>query len=236
MEWANVIEARHTTFAWEDKVPEKELILEVLQEVYKHIPSKNLQFPYQVRLYRNSDPNIRKELMTICQRNGHESIENDRGNPQVLAPWLLGFNARWVSDLEKRYEKESSRGKLDGYGIGAERTNDPHGDQVRTENLEIGIFSAYIMLALANRGIQSGMCQNICNNFDRAKEIFKLSEDVRAMDFRFIMGIGYGKSPDLYPHYYDPRIETYRKIPFVPNNVEKVYPRPDINDVVKVVE
>ena len=236
MEWAKLIEARHTTFAWDDRVPDKELILEVLEEVYQHIPSKNLQFPYQVRLLRNDDPVVRKEIMTICQRNGHETIENDRGNPQVLAPWLLGFNSRWVSDLERRYEKESSRGKLDGYGAGAERTNDPHGDQVRTENLEIGIFSAYIMLALASRGIQSGMCQNICNNFQRAKEIFKLEDDARAMDFRFIMGIGYGKSPDKYADYYDPRIEGWRKIPFVPNNVEKVYPRPILSDVVKIIE
>lgn len=236
MEWARLIEARHTTFAWDNKVPEKELILEVLQEVYTNIPSKNLQFPYQVRLYRNNDPKIRKEIMTICQRNGHETIENDRGNPQVLAPWLLGFNSRWVSDLEKRYEKESSRGKLDGYGIGADRSNDPHGDQVRTENLEIGIFSAYIMLALASKGIQSGMCQNICNNFERAKEIFKLEDDPRAMDFRFIMGIGYGKLPNKYSDYYDPRIEGWRKIPFVPDNVEKVYPRPEFSNVVKVVE
>jgi hypothetical protein len=236
MEWAKLIEARHTTFAWDERVPDKNLILEVLEEVYRNIPSKNLQFPYQVRLLRNDNPEIRKELMTICQRNGHESIENDKGNPQVLAPWLLGFNARWVSDLEKRYEKESARGLLDGYGDGQQRTNDPLGRQTRTENLEIGIFSAYIMLAFANRGIQTGMCQNICNDFKRASEIFKLEDDVRSMDFRFIMGVGYGKSPHGYYDYFDPRVDAMKKIPFVPNNVEKVYPRPDFDSVIKIVE
>lgn len=236
MEWAKLIEARHTTFAWDDRVPEKEIILEVLEEVYQHIPSKNLQFPYQVRVLRNDNPEIRKEIMTICQRNGHESIDNDRGNPQVLAPWLLGFNARWVSDLEVRYEKQSVRGGMDGFGKGNARSNDPNGSQTRTENLEIGLFCAYVMLAFADRGIQTGMCQNICNDFKRASEIFNLDDDHRAMDFRFIMGVGYGKNPHGYYDYLDPRTDSYKKIPFVPSNVEKVYPRPEFREVIKIIE
>ena len=35
MEWLELIEERHTTFAWdEDRIPKKELIVEALQEVY----------------------------------------------------------------------------------------------------------------------------------------------------------------------------------------------------------
>ena len=208
MEWNKLIDERHTTFAWSDEVPPKELVVEALQEVYNHIPSKNLMFPYQVRLLRNDDPELRKEIFTICHRNQEMDIETDRGNPQVLAPWLLGFNARWVCDLETRYEKTSIRGNYDGLGKGKKRTNDSRdGDQAQTENIEIGLFSAYIMLALANRGIQSGMCQNICNNYERAEEIFKIAEDERAIDFRFIMGVGYGKDRSLSHNYYDPRIE-----------------------------
>ena len=234
MEWIDLIEKRHTTFAWEENIiPEKHLILDALQEVYQNIPSKNLQFPYQVRLLRNDDPNIQKEIMTICQRNGHATIEEDKGNPQVLAPWLLGFNARWVSDLEVRYETESKRGLYDGLGKGVSRTNDFAGSQTQTENIEIGIFSAYIMLALANRGIQTGMCQNICNNYKRATEIFNLDEDEKALDFRFIMGVGYGKDSSKQHYYFDPRTDNYKTIPFPPDGVENVYPRPTFNDVIK---
>ena len=76
MDWLDIIKNRHTTFAWaEDSIPDKEIIKEALQEVYTHIPSKNLQFPYQVRLLRNDNAEIRKEIMTICQRNAHVSIE-----------------------------------------------------------------------------------------------------------------------------------------------------------------
>ena len=234
MEWKKIIEARHTTFAWEENIiPSKSLIVEALQEVHEHIPSKNLQFPYQVRLLRNDDPALRKEIMTICQRNGHATIEEDRGNPQVLAPWLLGFNARWVSDLEVRYETESLRGNYDGLGKGKHRTNDYTGGQTQTENIEIGIFSAYIMLALASRGVQTGMCQNICNNPDRASEIFKLADDEKALDFRFIMGVGYGKDHRVPHKYFDPRIDDYRNIPFPPSRVEVVYPRPSFSDIIK---
>jgi nitroreductase len=235
MEWLDIISNRHTTFAWdEERVPSEELLLEVLQEVYTHIPSKNLQFPYQVRLMRNDDPEIRKEIALICKRNESMSLEEDRGNPQVLAPWLLAFNARWVADLEVRYETDSRRGVFDG-SHGNRRTNDPHGNQTQTENIEIGIFSAFIMLALANRGIQSGMCQNISYGYTRATEIFNLAGDERALDFRFIMGIGYGKDADTQHEYLDPRTDLIRKIPFAPSTVETVYPRPAFEDVVKVV-
>jgi hypothetical protein len=163
-------------------------------------------------------------------------MEEDPGNPQVLAPWLLGFSARWVGDLEVRYETESNRGKLNGFGAGKRRTNDIAGGQTRTENIEIGIFSAYIMLALANRGIQTGMCQNIDHNFDRASEIFKIDDDPRALDFRFIMGVGYGKDQHTWHNYFDPRIDRFKRIPFSPLNVEKVYPRPAFEDIVKRVD
>lgn len=235
MDWLKIIENRHTTFAWdEENIPSKELLLEVLQEVFTHIPSKNLQFPYQVRLLKNDNAEIRKEIMAICHRNKEMSVDIDYGNPQVLAPWLLGFNSRWCADLEVRYEKSSVRGDLDGMGKGKTRTYDPVG-QTQSENIEIGIFSAYIMLALANRGIQTGMCQNICNDYQRAEEIFKIKEDERAMDFRFIMGIGYGKDVDTRHEYLDPRNNKQKPIPFPPKNVEVYYPRPDFDDIVKIV-
>ena len=237
MEWLDLIESRHTTFAWEEeRIPDKDLILEALEEVYQHIPSKNLQFPYHVRLLRNDNPEIRKQIMTICQRNGHATIEEDKGNPQVLAPWLLGFNARWVADLEVRYEHESVRGLYDGMGKGKQRTNDHNGRQTQTENIEIGIFSAYIMLALANRGIQSGMCQNICRDFDYASKVFQTEDDERSLDFRFIMGIGYGKARNRWHKYLDPRTNTEKNIPFPPVRVEMAYPRPEISDVIKVID
>lgn len=246
MEWLDIINNRHTTFAWEeDKIPTEEELVDVLQEVFAHIPSKNLQFPYQVRLLRNNDPAISKEIMTICKRNDHKTDEEDPGNPQVLAPWLIGFCSRYVADLESRYETESTRG-LDTFELPEvgtrerkakiqDRAGSERG-QVQTENIEIGIMSTYIMLAMANRGIQTGMCQNIQRDYTRAEEIFDIDSDVKNLDFRFIMGVGYGKDASVKHEYFDPRIDKTKLIPFKPVNVEKVYPRPAFDDVIKVIK
>ena len=246
-EFTNVLQDRHTTFAWDqDKVPSEELLLDVLNEVYQHVPSKNLMFSYQIRLLKNDNDEIRKKVMTICQRNASHTLEEDRGNPQVLAPWLIGFNARWVSDLEKRYEHDSKRGELNGLGTNQRRTGASDkittdeakflsAGQTQNENIEIGIASAFIMLAMANRGIQTGMCQNICRDYKYAEELFQVDDDERGMDFRFIMGVGYGKDIDTHHDYFDPRIGQDKKIPFPPAIVEKVYPRPEMQDIIKVV-
>ena len=57
---------RHTVAL--DKIPTEEEIYDVFAEVLKHIPSKNRQFPYQIRLLRNDDPEIRKNIMTIIAK------------------------------------------------------------------------------------------------------------------------------------------------------------------------
>ena len=234
MEWLELIEERHTTFAWdEDRIPKKELIVEALQEVYTHIPSKNLMFPYQIRLYRHNDKAKRKKLMEICHRNSSFSIEDDPGNPQVLAPWLLLFNSRYCSDLEGRFDLTSSRRTLDGLGAGKKRTESAQGNgQKQTERIEIGIFSAFIMLALANRGIQSGMCQNICNDYDQVEKLFPISHDEKALELVFCIGVGYGKDKTIQYEYFDPRINKMRKIPYITDNVDAVYGRPKFEDII----
>ena len=237
MEWLDLLEARHTTFAWqEDKIPTEEEIYDVFAEVLKHIPSKNRQFPYQVKLLRNDDPEIRKNILTICQRNGEygpDELEKDRGNPQVLAPWLLGFCSRWVADREGMFDKSTSRAYLDGKGIGKK-----HSDvaQTQTENIEVGIAAVTLMYAFANRGIQTGICQNICSDYEYASKVFKLDEDERAMRFVIIMGVGYGKDPDVKHDFLDLRTGKMRPIPFKPTNVDKVYGYPPLSDIFKTVK
>lgn len=215
MDWTTLINQRHTTFAWTEQVPDISIIEEVFVEAYNHIPSKNLMFPYAVYAYRNDDPKIRKEIMTICHRNRDMAIDRDRGNPQVLAPWLIGFSNRWVKDLERRYEKSSER-------------TDP--DQRDTEQLEIGMISLFFSYAFASRGLQTGFCQNIINDRNRAAEIFNIDE---GQEFRFIMGVGYGKDTSTRHTYVDPRTDKERRIPFFPDNVETYYPRPDFEKVFK---
>ena len=233
MEWTNLIEKRHTTFAWEEVIPKKELILEALREVYMHVPSKNLKYPYQVRLYRNNDVDKRKKIMEICHRNGSLNVDKDPGNPQVLAPWLLIFNSRYCADIEGIFDKTSTRINIDGLGVNKKRTDNPIARrQQQTENIEIGIFSAYIMLALANKGIQTGMCQNICQDYEAAEKIFPINHDEKAIDLRFLIGVGYGKDRTLRHNSLDPRTNTIKKIPYITHDTDKVYSRPKFENII----
>ena len=234
MEWQELIELRHTTFAWrEDQIPAKELIIDALEEVYNHVPSKNLQFPYQVRLWRNDDEERRKAFMGICHRNSSLDIHKDPGNPQVLAPWLLLFNARYVADREARFDKESPRTKLNGLGKGKKRTDSADSaQQARLENMEIGIFTAYVTLSLASRGIQSGLCQNICCDFDYAEKLFPIDHDERALDLRFVIGVGYGKDRKKRHEYLDPRIGKMKHIPYITHYTADVYNKPKFEEIV----
>ena len=221
MEWLDLIKARHTTFAFrEDKIPTEEEIYDAFAEVLEHIPSKNRQFPWQVKLLRNDDPEIRKNIMTICQRNGEygpDELEKDRGNPQVLAPWLLGFCSRWVADREGMFDKSSKRADLEGKGKDLYHVDF---SQTQTENIEVGMACLMLMYSLANRGIQTGICQNIARDYEYAEKVFKLNEDDRAMRFVIIMGVGYGKDPDVKYDYLDPRTGKERPIPYKPTNVD----------------
>jgi hypothetical protein len=50
------------------------------------------------------------------------------------------------------------------------------------------------------------------------------------------MGIGYAKDIETRHQYFDPRIDAEKHIPFPPIHVEKAYPRPSFDDVIKVIK
>lgn len=211
MDWKDLIEARHNTFAWDySKEVDPYIIQEVLYENYLQAPTKNLKYPFRVRVIKNDDPERRKEIMTICHRNADLDIEQDGGNPQVLAPYLIGFSQRDVRDLEVIYQKTYTR---------------PPASVVNYDHLEIGIQAAYIMLGLKNRGIDTGLTQNCCNDRERTAELFGLKEPCR-----FILGVGYSKGLDLH-HYVDPRTGKEKQIPYAPKDKAKIYPRPKFEDI-----
>ena len=212
MEWNSLIENRYTNFSWTEEIPSDEIIKEACQEVYMHVPSKNLKFPYIVTVLKNNDPAIRKEIMTICHRNKDKSIDDDWGNPQVLAPILFGFSRRNYKELETLHQKTYTwtEEQLDRYGF-----------------LEIGIVATYLMLALTNRGVQTGFCQNINQDAKRAQEIFGTEYPVQ-----LLVGAGYTKGSGVH-EYIDPRNEQTRKTPYPPTIVDKIYPRPDFDKIFK---
>lgn len=212
MEWIDIINQRHTTFAWTDDVVDKTIIEDVFFETYNHIPSKNLQFPYTIISYRNANQNIKKEVMNICHRNNNKSVDEDFGNPQLLAPWLIIFIGRNVSNLSNRYEKNLV--------VSSHAQND-------LQNLEIGMVSLFLSLSFASRGIQTGFCRCIRDK-NKLGNLFNIDQPVE-----FIMGVGYGKDNKTRYSYNDPRTDNLQMIPYKPINAGKVYPRPDFDEIFK---
>lgn len=216
MDWNDIIQSRHTTFAWDyDREVDPQIIKDVLYENWRHAPTKNLKYPFICKVIKNDDLERRKEIMTICHRNADMTIERDYGNPQVLAPYLIGFCQRDVRDLEVIYQPTYTRN--------SESVN-------RYDFLEVGIQSTFIMLGLKNRGLDTGITQNCCNDPDRVAELFGLPE-------RCIVVIGVGYSKGLGPNtYLDPRTDTVKSIPYAPENRDKIYPRPAFDVIYKVEE
>ena len=137
MEWNKLIENRKNYFVFTDEVVEEQVIRDVFDEVYYHAPSQNLLFPYEVNLYRNNNETVKKTLLELTHRNSNLDTENDPGNPQVLAPWLIGLTYR---------EKHN--------------TNTAVNDRNPCE-LELGILLTYISLGLQNRGVDTSFCRCI---------------------------------------------------------------------------
>jgi hypothetical protein len=76
------------------------------------------------------------------------------------------------------------------------------------------------------RGIQSGLCQNICCDFDYAEKLFPIDHDERALDLRFVIGVGYGKDRKKRHEYLDPHI------PYITHYTADVYNKPKFEEIV----
>lgn len=197
MEYTDLIQSRRNHFTWDySRAIPKEDIVDVFHEVYMNVPTKNLMYPYVVTLFENSQSAAKDELFTICHRNQAHSVEQDAGNPQMLAPWIIGIGPRDVVHLETRYDPVYRRSNW-------------HVDLM--DSFESGMLATYIMLGLQNRGYNTGISQNCVNNPERCAQIIG-----SPVSLLFLIGVGYGTND---PTYFDPRTLTNKNVPFDINNV-----------------
>jgi len=127
MNWIDVIENRKQTFAWNENIPDKKIILEVLEQLHNYCPSKKDEVPYSITLLDFEDKELRHKIFkdTYCSSD----VDDDRRNPQVLAPYLIGFAPR--------------------------ETDPPHDcDAI----LEIGMAAMFFTLSAASKGLDTGYC------------------------------------------------------------------------------
>lgn len=188
MDWQDIIKTRKTAFTFSDKDISKETVNEMLDELHQYMPSKQNKMPFQISVLDWSDPNLRNWIFQDCHRNENHSVEEDVGNPQVLAPWLFAFSVRSLSDEEILDNVEC---KSDAY-------------MSKQGNIEIGIASSFIVYQAQSRGFATGYCGCIRNPDEMGK---RLGHHNR---INVLLGMGY---PELKEEYFDPRINAYRPVP-----------------------
>ena len=129
MDWIDILQKKKQTFLWSDKIPEREIIDTILDEVHTHCPSKQNNVPYNIEVLDWADKERRHKIFedTWCD----EDDITDRRNPQVLAPYLFVFTARGInlSPDENSYAQ-----------------------------LEIGLVAMFIALSATNYGLNYGFC------------------------------------------------------------------------------
>ena len=213
MEFKDVIESRENTFTWDyTKEVDVQLIKDAMYDSFMQAPTKNLKYPFTIKCIKNDDLERRKEIMTICHRNDIHTIETDTGNPQVLAPYLIGFSQRDVTIAEEQYQPNNRNSE----------------SVIRYDHVEFGIQATYLMLGLQSRGLDTGITQNCCHNSERCAELFGVEQPVR-----LILGVGYA-SNEL--EYLDPRTGNMKRVPYDRKNIDSVYNRPKFEEVYQVEE
>lgn len=187
MDFDKVIDFRKTNFSWSNQEVDILLVKKVINNVISKVPSKQNKFPYCIDVLDWSDPALRNTIFTHTHRDKAISIHDDPGNPQTLAPVLLVFTHREMSDndIGKSLElkKPSYKNKI--------------------ANIEIGIVSAMLMLAFENEGLATGLCQ--CIN-----ETVILGSYIDRNEIILLMGVGYPGNKDTY---HDPRINDQKSVP-----------------------
>lgn len=199
--WLDIISNRWTTFSWLPDLISAEEMEEVAREVYKYCPSKNRKLPYVIDIIRGpTDEETRKQLHLNSHRNTDRSVDNDGGNPQVLAPTLIVISKRNVHDLETKFQKIEHRVPT---GV------------ANTDNIEIGMVALSFVHGLTARGWNTGLCQCVRSR-SRTSEILGTHGETD-----LIIGVGKesridsvtGEKTD-FPRYLDPRNNKHRAIPY----------------------
>ena len=131
MEWDELITKRNTNFTWSSQDVPELVIKSINREVYDNIPSKQMNMPYQIDVLNWKDPDLRNFIFANTHRNTNVSVEDDKGNPQVLAPWLYIISSRDVKEEKDELDTKDTK----------------HVDKITY--IETGVVATYIMLALS---------------------------------------------------------------------------------------
>lgn len=136
--WNRNAQLRVNTYNWKQEAPSIDTIKEILNDLHNYSPSKQRVTRYSIEVFRNDNEEKRNK---IYRAGAASTSDTARHNPQLLAPWLLFFKPRNITD---------DYSKTDMY-------------------MDIGIAISTIIYSAADKGIDTGLCR--CVNYaDLMKE------------------------------------------------------------------
>tara|TARA_B100000686_G_C16739931_1_gene945965 strand:+ start:1245 stop:1868 length:624 start_codon:yes stop_codon:yes gene_type:complete len=154
-------------FDLEKKVP-KEIITSALSDLHWYMPSKQRKMPFHIDVLDWSDPAKRLKIYEHTYRV--TPTEDDSYNPQALAPWLLVFSPRFISEKE-----------IDGNN---EYREPRYVDQ--QAHMEIGMASLFLMYIFTSRKLNTGFCRCIKDPHKLAEEVFENRQEIT-----LLLGVGH---------------------------------------------
>ena len=81
MDWQQILKNKQQTFNWSDKIPDRKIIDQILDELHNYCPSKQNSVPYKLEVLDWSNKERRNQIFkdTWCESD----TLDDRRNPQV---------------------------------------------------------------------------------------------------------------------------------------------------------
>ena len=174
--WETIIKTRQQTFLFNEEVPDRRIIDKILWELHEFCPSKQRKTPYRIDVLDWTNDQLRRDVYAGTYTPDKNP---DRLNSQTLAPYLLVFSKRDLTEEE----------------IGM---NDELNDWVHFHNIawnEIGMASMFVAMSALSNGIDHGFCACIRD----AKEICKRFPNMEQKDGPLLyMGLGYRSTAKTY--------------------------------------
>lgn len=148
MDWQQILKNKQQTFNWSDKIPDRKIIDQILDELHNYCPSKQNSVPYKIEVLDWSNKERRNQIFkdTWCESD----TLDDRRNPQVLAPYLVIFSYRAHKyDHSYDYINHSKYNKdITETGIAPPWHH----------SMETGLASMFLVLSAVNHGLDYGFC------------------------------------------------------------------------------
>ena len=69
MEWLNLISQRRTIYRWNNQVPSRSVVDQIINEVHNYCPSKQKKVPFWIDVVDNTDPNIAPNAVQLLEKN-----------------------------------------------------------------------------------------------------------------------------------------------------------------------